>query len=226
MEFNKIKKIDFILNRTNYLVYNNDIFIYSMNRECRIARIYKTELLTEEKLSIEHKAGFKDVKNYYFNNINEKYIQISKEYLAKSIELGNNTIALLRKVNSDEIESFYFLEIWLQVKGIKLKPGQFGTILDKYPNDFIVTWLYPKDIHLSREKIIDPQEPRSVAYLVPFSDIDRIIGVKRFRDPKWIGTENEKDFTGESEEIILDIRNFDEKTYEFFLQHDAFKIEW
>ena len=50
--------------------------------------------------------------------------------------------------------------------------------------------------------------------------------IKRYKDINWLGTEKENDFTGETEEIVLEMGNFNEKNYDFFKQHEAFEIVW
>ena len=63
-------------------------------------------------------------------------------------------------------------------------------------------------------------------YIQPTSAIDKIVGVKKYHDINKFGTENEGDFTGEEEEYVLDMHNFDENVYNFFREHEALEIEW
>ena len=54
---------------------------------------------------------------------------------------------------------------------------------------------------------------RPLSYIIcrKSEDIDKIIGIKRYKDINWLGTEKENDFTGETEEIVLEMGNFNEK---------------
>src|SRR5690606_34413402 len=56
-------------------------------------------------------------------------------------------------------------------------------------------------------------------YIVPKSKIDKIIGIKRYRDTSTFGQVDGEQFTGEEEEMVLDLHNFDENTYRIFKEH-------
>jgi hypothetical protein len=55
--------------------------------------------------------------------------------------------------------------------------------------------------------------------------IDKIIGIKRYRDTSTFGKVDGEQFTGKSEEIVLDLHNFDEKIYQIFKEHGMLEIE-
>lgn len=62
-------------------------------------------------------------------------------------------------------------------------------------------------------------------YIVPTDKLDKIIGIKRYRDTSTFGKADGEKFTGEVEEIILDIHNFDENIYKIFKEHGMVEIE-
>ncbi len=63
-------------------------------------------------------------------------------------------------------------------------------------------------------------------YTQPSSAIDKIVCIKKYRDINKFGTAKEDDYTGEEEEYVLDLHNFDEKLYKMFLEHQILEITW
>lgn len=52
------------------------------------------------------------------------------------------------------------------------------------------------------------------------------MGVKCYRDPNNIGEYDYTKFTGEKEEIVLDLHHFDEEAYRFFTEHNALEVKF
>lgn len=62
-------------------------------------------------------------------------------------------------------------------------------------------------------------------YIVPLRRIDKIIGIKRYRDISSFGQQDGEQFTGEVEEMVLDLHHFDENIYNIFKEHGMLEID-
>lgn len=56
-------------------------------------------------------------------------------------------------------------------------------------------------------------------YIVPVSKIDKIIGIKKYRDKRMIEEFDSRIYINEGEEIVLDLKNFDMDIYKIFEEH-------
>jgi hypothetical protein len=155
------------------------------------------------------------------------YKEVSIEYLKEELKNGNKTICFLKETTPQEITSFYKFEVWIETQGVRFIWGHFSQH-DDYPDDIVISYLEPEQSHIQYTKITDPFEHRGSSYLVPMNKIDKIIGIKRYKDCNWIGTgyKHEKNFTGETEEFVLDLHNFNENIYQVFKDHYALDISF
>jgi hypothetical protein len=141
---------------------------------------------------------------------------------------------LFKEASEGDIQSFYELELEIEVKGTRVKCERSDAYEDKV---YVRIPRNNEELRLKYHEVFgEPQPiPESIDartatwywncfFIIDKKDIDKIIGIKRYLDISSFG-EVEKKFTGEVEEIVLDMRNFDEKTYQFFKEHGMLEIE-
>lgn len=154
----------------------------------------------------------------------------------QKINLSNiDLYSLLNKTNcfysngliKDKITSFYQIKTALEIKGKRVFdfyqiPGNYNEVrFDYHENGLPMRDPYYREFF---GPAVQCAHDRGVEFVQPIENIDKIIGLKKYRNPEWLGTEREKEFNGKEEEIVLDMRNFDNSIYEIFKQHDAFEI--
>lgn len=140
-------------------------------------------------------------------------------------------ILLSKVISINNVESLYEFYLEIEINGIRTK---FIQSL----NDKNILYIdKPKDEKLEYEmnKILgEPQIPSDIGhdkygshyyYIVPTDKLDKIIGIKRYRDTSTFGKADGEKFTGKIEEIILDLHNFDENIYEIFKEHGMVEIK-
>lgn len=218
---------EFLYTQSSFVVFKNQLYVYSGN-----GRIYSKETVFIEEFvkdsSLYDKIKMSDfneisvLSNY--NSLDKSRISLINYYNDRRQRLKEDKIKLYRQLSSSDVESFYTFEIWLEIKGHRIRPGQFIQTID-YPDDIAIIFDDKKYSYLGRKKIPAPIEPRWEAYLVPKEDIDKIIGIKKFKDVNWIGTEKEDFYSGKEENIVLDLNAFDESIYQIFIQHESFTIK-
>jgi hypothetical protein len=221
---NKVKEINFYLTMSDFVLINRDIERYNGGK-----KIHKQVKIDD---LIQNKNSFDDILSLGFNKV-EKLVDftsftfieenVSISYLEERKTKGDSKVILHKNINVNEVSSFYKFEVWLEIKGVKIRPGQYIENVI-YPDDIIIVFDDRNHWHLGRMQIPAPMEPRISAHLVPKKDIDKVIGIKRFKNIEWLGTEMEDTFTGEKEEYILDLNQFEESVYQVFLQHEALTI--
>jgi hypothetical protein len=217
---------DFLLTQSNFVIFRGQLFRYNGK-----SRIYSKEIILINDF-IKNAKLFDKIKKSDFNQFNVLsnyvYSDNSRENLIKYFterknRLNDNVIRLYRQLTPKEIDCYYKFDVCLEIKGILIRPGQYIQHGD-YPNDVAIVFEERNHWHLGRKQIPAPMEPQISAHLVPKKDIDKIIGIKRFKNIELLGTEKEDSFTGEQEEFVLDLNEFDEKVYQIFLQHEAITI--
>ncbi len=220
---------EFFQTQSDFVVFKNQLYSYNGR-----GRIYSKNAIMLEDF-INDPLLFKRIITSDFNQFsvlsNYSFPDKSREnlimyYSNRKEKFNDNVIFIYRQLSPNDIEFFYRLEVIVEIKGIRINPGRYSIIPQDYPDDIVILYLKPEERHIAKQEIIDPWDHRSSAYLVSISDIDKIIGVKRYRNIGHFNVIYEQEFTGETEEIVLDMHNFDEKVYDFFRQHDAFEIEW
>ena len=212
-----------VVDRTFYKYFWSDC-IYSFN-----SYTVKEVLNSPELLLAIQNSEFNLVPNYYYDKKLDREVRvnelITESYLRNKFASENQEIPLARKIESSEITSFYLLEIDVVVKGVRIPYNHY--LYYKYDRpDMLYVSSYPSYKPLAVEEVPAPLDHLSKAYLVPLKDIDQIIGVKHYRDPNFIGKDDYNKFTGEKEEVVLDLNNFDMEVYQFFKDHDAVEIEF
>jgi hypothetical protein len=202
--------------------YNNIIkqgFYLIQNRNGELIPINKTEI------------------KYELEDSQKRYQQNKEYYLKRNIlENQSNNVVLYKDTLDGDIQSFYELKLEIEVKGICTEFGRSMAYEDKV---YVRIPDKNEELRLKYHEVFgEPQPIPELAgeqydcgksywrryFIIDKKDIDKIIGIKRYLDISSFG-EEEKKFTGEVEEIVLDMRNFDEKTYQFFKEHGMLEIE-
>lgn len=128
-------------------------------------------------------------------------------------------------LNGKNVDFFYEFSLEIDIEGFRTTFQRSFAFKDmvyiEMPNDenlkFQMTILFgePQNIpELENEKYGSGK--RYFFYIVSKSKIKKIIGIKKFRDKSTIGQPDGEQFTGEVEEIVLDLHNFDENIYKIF----------
>lgn len=234
------KTIKFYGNKKNFIIYNKKQYYY----EICSGRIQKS-LDIEQLLSDE---------NYYKNNVDDLefnrfeiiydynngrkswFVPLSKElieyYLIKNVQ--QKSIQLTNTNLKNNVDCFYEFSREVEIEGIRTSFTRsfafedliyIETTEDEELNATMTKMFgEPKNIpELESEKY--GSGLRYFYFYVPKSRIDKIIGIKRFRDTTTIGEEGGEQFTGEIEEIVLDMHHFDENIYAIFKEHGMLSIE-
>lgn len=209
-------------------MYKNQLFTYNGK-----GRIYSKKTIAVDdfindpslydKIRMSDFNQFSVLSNYGLPDISRD--NLVRYYSERKQRLNDNVIKLYRQLSPTDIELFYSFEVWLEIKGVQVTPGQYGTDVN-YPDDVVISFPDTKHWHLGRKKVPAFWEPRIPAHLVPLTDVDKVIGIKRFKDVSWIGSEKERDFTGEEEKTILDLNSFDKNVYSIFFQHEAITVTY
>lgn len=140
-------------------------------------------------------------------------------------------ILLSKVISINNVESLYEFYLEIEINGIRTKFIQ--SLNDK--NILYIDKLKDEKLEYEMNKILgEPQIPADIGhdkygshyyYIVPTDKLDKIIGIKRYRDTSTFGKADGEKFTGEVEEIILDLHNFNENIYEIFKEHGMVEIE-
>jgi hypothetical protein len=181
-----------------------------------------------------------EIDKYRFNNFDVIedciYDEFLRNELIKYFEYrktkGDKYFLTYKQLSPLEITEFYTFEIWVDIKENADINKRTRIKLDMYPNEdnnIIVNSriLEEREMHFGRQKINTPWDNRSYSYLIPIIDITKIIGIKRFKDTDWLGTEREYEYNGKTDEYEMDIsyKNenfyFAEKKYVIFKQHNS-----
>lgn len=153
--------------------------------------------------------------NWTSDNWNKEYITLSNTHLSQ-----------------DNIDSFYEFSILVEIEGIRI--GDVDNFGDKicfsFPNDN--QEVKNKMIELFGEPQVHPQNMDDKYgqfaknyFFIDRTRMDKIIGIKKYRDTSTIGQPDGEQFTGKQEEIILDLHNFDENIYKVFKEHQMIDLE-
>lgn len=170
----------------------------------------------------------------FYIPISENFIEYYQLYWIndgwdkKYITISNNHF------NKEYVESFYEFSLEVEIQGLRIRDSirEFNknTIQFSYPKDN--EELKAKLIELFGEPKVHPQNEGDKYgrfakdyFFLPKSQINKIIGVKKHRDIATIGQPDGEQFTGKTEEVILDLHNFDENTYKIFEEHGMLEIE-
>lgn len=175
------------------------------------------------------------VKNNYYIEVNKEKCAPSIEYLTEEAKkrmmeemkiFNLYNIFLHKDMTIDDIQLYYDFYLEIEINNIRLECDYSNAYVD------VVYVSVPyKNLELKEKltnllgapKVIPEQEheqygPFAGYYIVPISKIDKIIGIKKYRDKSKIGKCNSRVYINE-EEIILDLKNFDMDIYKIFEKH-------
>lgn len=142
-----------------------------------------------------------------------------KEYRKGYITLSNTHL------DKENVDAFYEFSLSVEIEGLRINNSVREFIENK------IEFRCPQDNEEQKDKMIklfgEPQvHPQNMDdkygrfvkdyFFVDKARIDKFIGIKRYRDISTIGQVNGEQFTGESEEFILDPHNFDKDVYTIF----------
>lgn len=207
-----------------YFSFSGGGVIYS-NRTYEVEKLLNNLNLLDEV----QKSEFNLINNSHYDRNSDSVVSsieiVNESYLKSMYDLNNRSAFLFRYVQPSEISSFYLLEVDIVVKGIRLSSHHYTQFKGDYTG-LINVLGWPEFKPLAVAEVPDPYEPRLISYQVPVKDIDQIIAVKYYRDPNFIGKDDYSKFTGEKEEVVLDLNSFDMEVYQFFKDHDAVEIQF
>lgn len=227
-----IKKLLFKDLKDEYVIYTNNIYRYHYS--CGVNKIFSrnrkiiSDFLKDERV-------YNEIINSDFNKFDvicEDDIgkDFSREYLIdyfqKRIEKGDVDCSTYRVLKPQDVTDFYQFGVWIEIAGVRIAPGAFDQN-QEYPGCILLPRMEEKlKKSIPYKKVPTPMDGRGEDYLISDSYIDKVIGVKRYKDINWIGTgwEHYEDFTSETEEYVLDLHHFDQDIYRIFKEHNALEI--
>lgn len=176
--------------------------------------------------------------NYIYNYKGKRlFLPISREFLeyytTKDEFKNHNNILLSNNSISDNVDSFYEFSTEVEIENFRTSFQRSFAFEDmiyvKTPEN--------ENLKLRMNQIFG--EPQNIPelenekygsgkqyfyYIIPISQINKIIGIKKHKEPSTIGQPDGEQFTGKTEEIFLDLHNFDENIYIIFKEHGMLEI--
>lgn len=225
----------------NYVIINNKLHKYQLYSG-RIWDYFNIKKLMLDDMYFDQtrEAGYTLYQKAFWNkeNRNTFYIPLSRNFLEfyqlywSNESYKEEYIALSKTDLNHTVDFFYEFSLEIEINGLRTK---FIQSLD----DKDLLYIDKQDNNKKLEIALTPicgeaQIPSDVGYdkggpyyyyIIPINKIDKIIGIKHFRDTSSFGSYDGEEFTGEKEEIILDIHNFDEKIYKIFKEHGILEIK-
>ncbi len=219
------------------------------NEIVNLLEFNKFQEIFEHKLFSSLKLNRFEINYFYNYRGKQSFITVSKElieyyikYYTDKDEFENNKEIILSNTHLNEnVNSFYEFDLQVEIEGIKDarlgRIGDFGTEICTPASDYMCSDLLHNEQLKERmttlfgEAKVHPQNESdkygrfAKEYFIPKSRIDKIIGIKKYRDTSTFGQPDGEQFTGEIEEIILDLHNFDENIYKIFKEHGMLQIE-
>jgi hypothetical protein len=227
LEGGSIMTIQFKWNKLDFVLYEGRLKRFSGPHTLIISK--------DLDLLINNKEAFEVILNSEYNlcvhygSGDLKLHKIDRDYLLERKKFNDKDILLYKEFNPQKVTDFYLIELWIEINCVRLlyyqqNPGEYNEVrFDYYDNN--LGYNHPSYFEKFGSRVPCAHD-RGLEFVQSVEKIDKIIGMKKYRNQIWIGTDREQDFTGETEEIVLDMHNFDEKTYKFFRQHEAFEINW
>lgn len=235
-----IKKISGI--SRNLIIKDNKLEHYSsgsgeISKAFNIKKLINDNQYFEEVYNQGYKWHRKDFLTKYYNS-HYFYIPVTRnfvEYYSLNWDTGfyKGSIVLSNRDLNDKVELFYEFSLEVEVAGFR---SDFG-VSNAYHNTIYlsVPW---KDEERVKRMTAALGEPRTVPenetdkfgrfskdYIVPMERIDKVIGIKRYRDTSSFGQIGGEQYTGEVEEFVLDLHHFDEKIYNVLKEHYMLEVE-
>lgn len=236
------KILEFRNTEANYIVYGGKLYYYNLSSG-RIGDsfIIKELLSNPDYYNDTLEKGFKYYEKEFYNKEDERktfYIPLSKEFIEyyrlywKEEYFNEAYIPLYNTQLKNRVEAFYEFSLEIEINSLKTKFLRSVAYKD-------MIYIIVPTSKLLKEKMSNllgsPQHiPElendkygrfSLYYIVPTSKIDKIIGVKRFRDATTLGQQDGEQFTGETKELILNLHSFNNEICKSLKQHINFTIE-
>lgn len=212
------------------------------NKIVNLLEFNKFQEIFEHKLFNSLELNRFEINCFYNYRGKQLFIPVSVElieyyikYYSNKEEFENNKEIILSNTHlSDNVDSFYEFNLLVEIEGIKdvrfEKIGDFDTEIC-IPTPQNNEQLREKMTRMFGEPKAHPENEGDKygrfdkEYFIPKSQIAKIIGIKNYRDQSAIGELDGEQFTGETDEIILDLNNFDKNIYEIFKLHGLLEIE-
>lgn len=225
-----------------YLIVSGKLYGYKLHSG-RIVDLFNIEklLLNSNYYNSTLENGFKYYEKDFWNKNDERktfYIPLSKEFIEYYIlhwkeNFDNEGYIPLYNISlNPNAILLYEFSIIVEINGLRSK------FTESLINNYHIYIEKPYNNKALEEKMTTilgaPQVPSDIGYdkyephyyyIVPTDKLDKIIGIKRYRDTSTFGKADGEKFTGEVEEIILDLHNFDENIYKIFKEHGMVEIE-
>lgn len=227
-------RIDWLFEATKLLTdenyYNEIVNILEFNK---LEKIYEPELFSSLELN-----RF-EINDFYNYRGKQSFIPVSKEVIEYYIDYYttidediNDKVRLSNTHLNENVDSFYEFDLQIEIDKIRIngiydfdnQTIEFRTEENEAVKEIMIDLFGEPVVHPANE---GDKYLRLVKnyFFSPKSRIDKIIGVKKYRDTSTIGHPDGEQFTGETEEIILDLHNFDENIYKIFRDHGMLEIE-
>ncbi|BDC98854.1 hypothetical protein [Persicobacter psychrovividus] len=241
----KIKNCNGIYNNRSFVLLEDSPIRYGIGNKRVGVGIKKNEILKDLKL-------VKGLKNKGYHKMSYDSLEVPIEInLIENIE--KEVIWFIRDIKTKDVEELYCIHLSIEIKGKEInrfyryclldrpftdlpylgfvntidevyRPGVYTEEKGKLFGDPVDPQKNVRSIFGERERVDMPQE-----YKVHLNDVDKFIATKVYYNTDAIGSENEEKHTlptGKEERIVLDMRNFDEKVYKYFLDHKILQFEW
>lgn len=227
--------------KDNFIILNNELKYYVLGS----GRIFKSfsinKLMVDDLYLVQvYNQGYDSYRKEFWNTshcLNYFYIPITKNFLDFyqlnwSEEGYREEIVLSKRNLNNNVDSFYEFSLEVEIQGIRTNFNISNTYDAIYLS---VPWndseLQQKMTDMLGEPEIAPENAHdkfgrySKNYIVPTRKIDKIIGVQRYRDTSSFCQENGEQFTGKTEEFVLDLHHFDENIYTLLREHGLLEIK-
>ncbi|CAI9429328.1 Uncharacterised protein [Candidatus Ornithobacterium hominis] len=236
------KTVNFYGNNKDFVIYKGRKYYYE-NYSGSISWYFDILKLLSDKnyynetiISLEFNR-FEIIYDYQYKR-KKLFLPVSKElieYYSTTKEFENSKTIRLTNIHiNNNVNSFYEFSIEVIIDNFRTGFQRSFAFEDKIyietpENEFLksqMTQLFgePENIpELDGEKYDSGK--KFFFNIVSKSRIDKIIGVKKYRDTSTIGQPDGEKFTGIEEELVLDLNNFDENIYKIFEDHGMLEIQ-
>lgn len=229
------KKLNIRFACNSFILYQNEV--YKNYSHLYITHKYDIRSLISNQEEIEKlmKLGY----YYWCENVKRSPSQelLSYEYekmIQQEKEDGyflnyRYDISFYKDINIDNIQSFYDFCLEVEVHGMRMKfdtsQAYADVIYIRVPWREEEIGLKQKMYELFGEPKVAPEDKHEKyggipTYIVPISKINKIIGIKKYRDKTYIEDSSDKYYIGKEEEIILDLHHFNSDVFQLFETHD------
>ncbi len=241
----KIKNCNRLLTEESFVLLEDSPIRYGIGNKRVGISVKKKEILKDLNL-------IKGLKNKGYHKMGYDSLEVPIEFnLIENIE--KEVIWFIRDIKTKDVEELYWIHLSIEIKAKEIKRFYQYGLLDRPFTDLpylgfvnTIDEVYRPGVYTEeKNKLfgapVDPQKNvRSIfgerervdmpkEYKVHLNDVDKFIAKKVYYNTDAIGSENERKITlptGKEERIVLDMRNFDEKVYKYFLDHKILQFEW